>query len=235
MKIFLLDDVEIRIYKSHLAKKIILSIRSGRGVRVTIPRYATYLEAERFAIIKKEWILETLKKMSDKMEASHHLPSSGFVTKHHELVLLPHNKSTNIVKIKEGKILVKYDSSLKSDSKEFRSLIQKGINKALKKEAEDYLPERLKQLSISFRLPFNAVAVKNMKSRWGSCTGRNNINLTIHLMRLPEQLIDYVLMHELVHTIVKNHSRKYWQTLESYCGNAKVLDKELKKFRIMSL
>lgn len=235
MKIFLLDDVEIKIYKSRLAKKIILSIRPSRGVRVTIPRYTAYFEAERFAVQKKEWIHETLKKMNDKIDDSLLLPTSGFVTKHHELVLLPNNKSNNIVKIKEGKVIVKYDSSLKSDSKEIRYLIQKGINKALKKEADEYLPERLKQLSVNAQLPFNAVSIKNMKSRWGSCTGRNNINLTIHLMRLPEHLIDYVLMHELVHTIVKNHSRKYWQTLEFYCRNAKVLDKEFKKYRIMSL
>ncbi|MFA7421018.1 MAG: SprT family zinc-dependent metalloprotease [Melioribacteraceae bacterium] len=235
MKIFLLDDVEIKIYKSSLAKKIILSIRPSRGVRVTIPRYTAYFEAEKFAVQKKEWIHETLKKLSEKIDHSPYLPISGFVTNHHELVLIPHPKPNKSVKISEGKILVKFDSSLNADSKEIRSLIQRGINKALKKEADEYLPERLKQLSINTQLPFNEVAVKNMKSRWGSCTGRNNINLTIHLMRLPEHLIDYVLMHELVHTIVKNHSRKYWQTLEFYCTNAKVFDKELKKYRIMSL
>ncbi len=235
MKIFLLDDVEIKIYKSHLAKKIIISIRPGRGVRITIPRYAAYLEAERFALHKKEWIHETLKKLSEKIDISPHPPISGFVTKHHELILLPHLKPNNSVKIREGKILVKFDSSLRADSKEIRSLIQRGIDKALKKEAVEYLPERLKQLSVNAQLPFNQVAIKNMKSRWGSCTGRNNINLTVHLMRLPEHLIDYVLMHELVHTVVKNHSRKYWQTLEYYYKNAKIYDKELKKFRIMSL
>ena len=51
-------------------------------------------------------------------------------------------------------------------------------------------------------------------------------------MNIPNHLIDYVLLHELVHTIVKNHSPLFWITLDRYVGNAKAIDKELKKYSL---
>ena len=70
--------------------------------------------------------------------------------------------------------------------------------------------------------------MRNSKTRWGSCSYENNINLNLHLMRLPNHLIDYVILHELVHTKIKNHSKDFWNLLDVVTGNAKNLDRELK-------
>ena len=67
---------------------------------------------------------------------------------------------------------------------------------------------------------------------WGSCSEKNNINLNINLVRLTEELMDYVILHELVHLKVKNHSKQFWAELDKYVGNAKELDKKLKKHRL---
>ena len=77
---------------------------------------------------------------------------------------------------------------------------------------------------------YKQVSIRNQKSRWGSCSINNNISLNIQLMGLPHKLIDYVLLHELVHTLVKNHSVLFWNTLNKYVRNAKNLDKDLKKY-----
>ena len=103
---------------------------------------------------------------------------------------------------------------------------------AWRKEAKKRLPVRLRELSVKFDLPYNKVIIKNNRSRWGSCSDRNNINLSLYLMRLPDQLIDYVLLHELVHTVHKNHSKKFWRHLEKLQPDAKSLDRELKGYRI---
>lgn len=235
MKTFPLDDVEIKIYKSALARKITISIRPHRGVRITIPRYATYSEAERFALHKRDWIAANLKKVNEFTNQTERNPVSGFVTKKHQLILLPSTITGVRVRVQQGTILVKYNPELTQESKEVRASVKKGIELALKKEAVEYLPHRLGELAKKNGLLYNNVAIKNMKSRWGSCTGRNNINLTIHLMRLPDHLIDYVLLHELAHTIVKNHSKKYWETLEKICHDSKQIDKDLKSHRIMAL
>jgi predicted metal-dependent hydrolase len=60
----------------------------------------------------------------------------------------------------------------------------------------------------------------------------NNINLSLHLMRLPEALCDYVILHELAHTVEKNHGPRFWALLDKISGDARGLDNQLKNFKI---
>ena len=76
--------------------------------------------------------------------------------------------------------------------------------KKLRTKAKDYLPKRLDEIAHSYGYKYNKLALKYMKTRWGSCSFKNNINLNICLMTLENELIDYVLLHELVHTVEKN-------------------------------
>ncbi|NWF50787.1 MAG: M48 family metallopeptidase [Ignavibacteriaceae bacterium] len=71
-----------------------------------------------------------------------------------------------------------------------------------------------------------------MKSRWGSYSRKNNINLSIYLMRLPEHLIDYVILHDLVHTVHHNHGAGFWNLLDIVCVGARGIYKELRKYRV---
>jgi len=102
----------------------------------------------------------------------------------------------------------------------------------LKIEAKEFLPDRVKQHADKIEFKYNKLSLKNIKSRWGSCSRKNNLNLSIHLMRLPDHLIDYVILHELVHTVHHNHSKQFWAMLDKVTGGAKILDKELSKYRI---
>ena len=99
-------------------------------------------------------------------------------------------------------------------------------------EGKKFLKNRLKELSIEFGFKYNKVTIRNQRTRWGSCSINNNISLNIKLMGIPKYLCDYVILHELVHTKVKNHSSHFWNTLEQYVENAKVIDKSLKKYTI---
>ena len=74
--------------------------------------------------------------------------------------------------------------------------------------------------------------VKNIKTRWGSCSSLNNINLNLHLMRLPDHLIDYVILHELAHTKEKNHGKSFWNLVDSLVMDLKEMKKELKTYSI---
>ena len=76
-----------------------------------------------------------------------------------------------------------------------------------------FLINRINELADKYGFIFNKVSIRNQKTRWGSCSKNNNISLNIQLMRLSNSLIDYVILHELVHTIVKNHSILFWNTL----------------------
>jgi predicted metal-dependent hydrolase len=92
------------------------------------------------------------------------------------------------------------------------------------------LVERLEHLSVLHGFSYNKVCIRRQRTRWGSCSHRNNINLNIHLVRLPEALIDYTLLHELVHTRIKNHGPGFWAELGLVIPNPRQLDRELNRY-----
>jgi len=88
---------------------------------------------------------------------------------------------------------------------------------------------RLKELAAQHGFRYGRAGIRNQKSRWGSCSTRNNISLNIHLLALPGHLRDYVILHELVHTEHKNHSKRFWARLnELVGGKAKAFRKEMR-------
>ena len=106
------------------------------------------------------------------------------------------------------------------------------LNIDLEKAQKD-LFSRLEYFSEKYKMSYNRAAFRRQKTRWGSCSGKNNINLNVNIAFLPEELQDYVLLHELVHTKVKNHSKIFWTELNKYTeGKAKELAKKLKKYNI---
>ena len=135
--------------------------------------------------------------------------------------------------LKNGIIHIHIPSNMHIFSVNVQQEIRKIIESVWRKEAKMYLPNRLKELADLHGLTYNKVSVRNTKTRWGSCSYHNNISLNLHLMRLPDHLIDYVLLHELAHTKVKNHSIDFWSYLEKLMKGSRGFDKELKKFNIL--
>jgi predicted metal-dependent hydrolase len=102
-----------------------------------------------------------------------------------------------------------------------------------KTKAKMILKNRVQELANVHCFKYNKVFIRNQKTRWGSCSNLNNINLNINLVTLTEELMDYVILHELVHTEIKNHSKKFWSRLNEYVGGrAKELDKSLMKHKL---
>lgn len=97
-------------------------------------------------------------------------------------------------------------------------------------EARKYLVKRLNELCGRNGFKYNRVFVKNQKTRWGSCSDKNNINLNINLVRLPDHLMDYVILHELVHTKIKDHSKLFWEELSKFVEDPKTIDKQLRQY-----
>jgi predicted metal-dependent hydrolase len=96
--------------------------------------------------------------------------------------------------------------------------------------ARRLLVERLAHLAALHGFSYNKVFVRRQKTRWGSCSHQNNINLNINLVRLPAALIDYTLLHELVHTRIKNHGPDFWAELGRYISDSKRLDREMNRY-----
>ena len=102
-------------------------------------------------------------------------------------------------------------------------------------EAVETIISRLEELAKIHNYKYAKVSIRNQKTKWGSCSAKNNISLNINLARLPEELRDNVILHELVHTRFKNHSKKFWAELDKVIGrSAKELSKKLRKYRLPS-
>ena len=91
------------------------------------------------------------------------------------------------------------------------------------------LTDRLCQLAEIYGFTCNRVTVRQQKTLWGSCSPKNTISLNIKLALLPGELADYVILHELVHTRIHNHSKKFWAELDKYVPNSKATAKRLRK------
>ena len=233
-KIVNIDGVGNILFKySSRARHLNISVRPFFGARVSIPVGMSYNSAIRLTTGKKLWIKQHLEKMKE-IEKQQTLfdENSGYCTKHHRLNLKKADRKNISIRLSKGKINVIYPNNLIPNSIEVQVSIRKGIERALKIEAKEFLPDRVKQLADKYEFKYNKLSLKNIKSRWGSCSRKNNINLSIHLMRLPDHLIDYVIFHELVHTVHHNHSKRFWAMLDKVTGGAKILDKELNKHRI---
>jgi len=87
--------------------------------------------------------------------------------------------------------------------------------------ASKKLLDRLNQLASAHRFNYHKVCIRRQRTRWGSCSARNSISLNLKLVLLPEELMDYVILHELVHTRIHNHGKRFWEELGRYVANAR--------------
>lgn len=97
-----------------------------------------------------------------------------------------------------------------------------------KDRAYTLVEERLQHFNDFYQLTWNSISIKSMKTRWGSCSKRGNLNFSYRIVFLPPELADYLVVHELCHLKEFNHSSKFWETVEKSIPNYKLLRKQLK-------
>jgi predicted metal-dependent hydrolase len=100
----------------------------------------------------------------------------------------------------------------------------------LKKMARDYFHTRVEELSILHQLPYQKISIRSQKTRWGSCSSNGNLSFNWRLIKTPKFVIDYVILHELTHTKIMNHSKSFWLTLKIFCPQYKEALDWLKKY-----
>jgi len=103
---------------------------------------------------------------------------------------------------------------------------------ALRRKAQSFLPVQLAKLAGLHGFTYSDVKIRKSHSRWGSCSSKKIINLSFYIMLLPEHLIEYVLLHELCHTVQMNHSTAFWELMDKCTQNkAKKLRREIRAYR----
>ena len=99
-----------------------------------------------------------------------------------------------------------------------------------REEARKYITERLEVFAFQYGFTYNRVFIRGSKTKWGTCSRKKNLGFNWRLIKAPEAIIDYVILHELTHTLVFDHSKKFWNTLERFYPDHKAAKKWLKDF-----
>ena len=99
-------------------------------------------------------------------------------------------------------------------------------------EIKEKITQRVQYYSLKMDVTYNRVSVRNQKTRWGSCSSKGNLNFNYRLFYLPEELLDYVVVHELAHRLHMNHSKDFWQEVERYFPDYKECRKQLKEVEL---
>lgn len=196
-----------------------ISISPSGDIRVNMPSYVPYRSAIIFARSKSDWI-------------AIHRPPTVILTnntpvgKAHHIVFKQGNSLRSSVRANELIIWIPAGNEI-SDK-----IVQKKANtastKLLKIEATQLLPPKLKILATKYGFAYKEVTIKRLRSKWGSCDTNKNIVLNCHLMQLPWHLIEYVMLHELVHTRVMAHGAVFWAELAKYVPDLPAIRKEIK-------
>lgn len=220
------DDLgEIRIKRNVRAKRSIARRKPG-FVELTVPAYYSDAQARR--------VLEEMKPRLCKLEAKPELIFSP------DIVFDTLSFSVKI----ENKEVRNYHTSLQNgvfhiicpDIQDFadsdvQNILRNSIENVMRSEAKRIFPPKLENLARRHRFDYTGLTINKSKTRWGSCSSRRSINLSYFCLQLPEYLLDFIILHELCHTVEMNHGERFWMLLDKVSGgNAKKYTQELKNY-----
>jgi len=232
--VIVIDGIGEVLFKPNVrGKRLSISVKPFAGVQVLVPNGYPIAKAVGFVHEKLDWIKKAINKVQvSEQRKTIFTENTDFRTRSFYLRIEKEQRDNVRLRLENGCLRVQYPTSLNVEDPLVQEAIRYGIEKALRIEAKRELPARLHQLALKENLTYNKVFVKNLKSCWGSCSRINNINLNLHLVRLPAHLTDYVLLHELAHTVEKNHGPRFWLFLDKLTGGrARHLAKEMKHYR----
>jgi len=221
-KQFALDEhTTVTIYKRRTNRSLRLSIAANGEARVTIPLWVPYKSGLDFARSRLDWI-------ASQQPVKAWLLTGQAVGKAHHLRFVADTTVTKVAsRVRFNEVTVTHPAQLPTTDPDVQKLAKTASIRALRNQAEQLLPGRLQQLANQHGFHYRSVSIKQLKSRWGSCDQQHDIVLNLFLMQLPWDCIDYVLLHELVHTEVLHHGPDFWQAMERVLPSAKRLRKQL--------
>jgi len=183
---FLAGIGEILIKKRKGSRRMTIRVNSEGNIRVTIPVYASFIMAEKFLEEKKSWIEKTLRRMKARIPqkliyTSENLPRTNY----HEFIITPVKGDVLSFKLSQGLCEIFIPEKVDMKSEHSQQWIRKAIAETLRKEAKVILVNRVHELASTNGFQIKEVKIKNMKTRWGSCSTRGNINLNLEVARKP--------------------------------------------------
>ena len=135
-------------------------------------------------------------------------------------------------RLSEGILYITYPHSVLSDDQETQANIRVLIEKAMRYEANRIFPKKVSSFASKYGFNFTDISINKSRTRWGSCSSKKKINLSYYCMLLPEYLVDFIILHELCHTVEMNHGKRFGELLDRISeGKSKEYTRELKNHK----
>ncbi|NLM21259.1 MAG: M48 family metallopeptidase [Peptococcaceae bacterium] len=210
-------SIEYELYRSKRAKKVCVTIKNKK-VRVAVPQALPLEYGRDFAEKNKEWILEHYVKQGLRTQSptKKYLPGEKFFYRgrNYPLKYVETSNSKPYAQFIGSRILVYVPPGLEPEKRS--ALGKRLIEQWYKNQAEKILSEQVHYYSKKLGITFNKLRIKDQKTRWGSCSTKGNINLNWRIIMAPNQVIAYIIIHELTHLIYMNHSPEFWKKVEEH-------------------
>lgn len=218
MEVVRLEGVgDIRIRRGVHIKYLRIRMAPGRGVWVSVPYGVSGKQVLNFLEENRQWILDHRKSMEVyEQDTGVGLKVGAEIRTHdHLLKIVASEQAKPSYKIENQTVTVFIPERI--DFGKVEGIVQQFLIEIYTLEARRYLPQQLKKYAEQFGFRYGRLTFRNNISNWGSCSAEDNISLNIKLMKLPDELIDYVVLHELCHTVEKNHGPAFWKLMGKVC------------------
>lgn len=223
------DLGEIRLVENKRARRIIVR-RKGDHLRLIYPPSVTMSYIEKTITEMKPRLKSLLDRKPENIVFS---PQSDFNTFSFRLQITTSLSASNYyMNLKDGILGISCPADTVFEDESVQAIIRISVEKALRYEANRIFPSKVKFFAEKYGFKYTGVKINKSRTRWGSCSSKKSINLSYYCMLLPEYLIDFVILHELCHTVEMNHGDKFWQLLDNASGGrSKELTSELRSFK----
>jgi len=230
-KIFLEGIGEVILRKRRGTRRLSIRINRNGKVSMSVPFLLSFNQALRFLTEKEAWVKTHLRKIALQTPIERIFVEGDEVKTSARTIRICRTSSFNLRAKKSGNLTeVFVPLNLDISSKPCQEFIRKTIRDAYRRDALEILPPRLAELARMHGFVYSGIGIRYANTRWGSCSHKNRISLSVNLLHVPEDLRDYVMLHELVHTIHKNHGPDFWKALEKHVPHAREKSVRLKQY-----
>lgn len=220
----------IKVRRGANIRYLRIRMAPGRGIWVSVPYGVSRKQTEKFLEENREWIIRNRENMEvyEKDTGIGLKPGVEIKTKLHTLKIESTPDSKPAYRLEGERIVLSVPERVEFGKIE--QVVRQFLLEVYAMECRQFLPERVRYYAGKFGFKYKRLSFRNNVSNWGSCSYENNISLNIKLMKLPDEIIDYVILHELCHTVEKNHSAAFWKLVGKVCPDYASLRARLRKY-----
>jgi predicted metal-dependent hydrolase len=218
---------EIRVKRTRQSRRISIRVATDGRYQVAAPLLTPIIYIKQVVNSSRNDLRELARNTS--LTAPYQ--DGQVIGKNHQLAVVPTMMvSEPHVSVSRQRIIVQLPPDQLLTEPSTQQLIRDHVVSILRKEAREALPPLIHRLADEHGFRFTKLRFSHSGGRWGSCTSAGTITLNIALMKLPDELIRYVLVHELCHTRQMNHSKAFWEEVKRYDPHYLLHRRQIKQY-----